>query len=467
MSTDALKAVLRDRAARTKGGATQIREMANIFDNLYGVSLPPKYLALQYLMGIDVLPLGRTMTLVGPPGCGKSVFGWFLSTIFAKNHGFVCFADAEDKTSMDQVNGIYASEGLKATDTFWRQGPKSQEQLFENLTVFGQEMSKAIAGGTKGCEGMAIMYFVDSINYLAADGTKAKRLDKNEQGSVGYGHAHKANALSEYLAAFVPDFISSWPTSLVTINHQKEKLGDDNKGGYGGPEKYEPGGVHKDFMYSLNIEFAKANSIAKHTTTEKRQGMTLKTKKNCFAEHGRQIGILMCTSQNKKGTGLLVDFEWGRALVDLLASGQRGWGGKDKSYVEVSALSEILEITRESAAKVNCPTLGMVGASPEDVGQAIFDKCDSDPVFYKALQRVLWITSKKVYNPKKWTAPNPDTKMSVGDARAILPLDVDQKKAPARKKRAAAPKSVPAPPAPTADPAPLDEHVPPPGGMEP
>jgi ABC-type oligopeptide transport system ATPase subunit len=456
MPNDKLKAVLRDRIAKTKGGATQLREMSNIFQNVYGLRLPPKYLALQYLIGVDVLPLGRTMTLVGPPGSGKSVFGWFLSTFFANNRGFVCFADAEDKTSMDQVNGIYSSEGIQAEDTFWRQGPKSQEQLFEQITVFAQEMCKAVSGEIDECSGMPVMYFVDSINYLASETTKAKRLDKNEQGSVGYGHAHKANALSEYLASVVPEHISSWPSTLVTVNHQKEKMGDD-KPGYGGPEKYEPGGVHKDFMYSLNIEFAKANGIAKHTVNERRQGMTLKTKKNCFAEHGRQIGLLMRTRQNGSGDGILVDFDWARALVDIVAGGNKGWGAKDKSCVEVSALSDILSISRDTANKVSCPTLGLSGVSPEDAGIAIINKCEEDPEFYKALQSVLWITRKKEYDRSSWTPPKGDGTMTVAEARELLPMSSDA--APAKKatKRRVPKKALEAPKAPLQAPPTLEE----------
>ena len=445
---DALKAVLRDRIAKTKGGATQLREMSNIFQNVHGLRLPPKYLALQYLIGVDVLPLGRTMTLVGPPGSGKSVFGWFLSTIFAKSSGFVCFADAEDKTSMDQVNGIYASEGMAAQDTFWRQGPKFQEQLFEQLTVFAQEMCKAVSGEVEGCFGMPVMYFVDSINYLASEATLAKRLDKNEHGSVGYGHAHKANALSEYLATAVPQYISSWPSTLVTINHQKEKMGDDKPGGYGGPEKYEPGGVHKDFMYSLNIEFAKANGIAKHTVSERRQGMTLKTKKSCFSEHGRQIGLLMRTRQNAEGDGIVVDFDWARALVDILAGGNKGWGAKDKSCVEATALSQILEISRDTANKASCPTLGLSGAAPEEVGNAIISRCEEDEEFYKALQSVLWITRKKAYDKDTWEPPKGDGKMSVAEARATIPLSVDAAPKKATKRRAPSKKAAPIDPPP-------------------
>jgi hypothetical protein len=366
MAQDRMKTVLRDRISKSSGGATQIREMANIFDTMFGIPLPPMYLALQYLIGVDVIPLGRTITLVGPPGSGKSVFGWWISTLFAQNDGFVAFVDAEDKTSWDQVDGVYRGQGLNCQDWFWRQHPTSQEQMFEHLTIFQQELLKVIKDEKGGAYGAPIMFFVDSINYLSSGERVKKRVEQNDQGAVGFAHAHKANNLTEYLQSFVPNAVSSWPATLVTINHQKTKMDPEgsSKGGksFGAPEKYEPGGVHKDFMYSLNIELAKgAKGMAPHTRDVRKKSILLKTKKSCFAEEGRRIALVMETRQAAKedgSDGISVEFDWGRALVDLLAKGTKGWGDGE-AVVAADALEGVLELSRTSKTACDCKTFGM------------------------------------------------------------------------------------------------------------
>jgi ABC-type oligopeptide transport system ATPase subunit len=446
-------AALRDRIAKSNGGETQLREMANIFDMTYGLYMSPRYLALQYLIGIDVIPLGRTMTLVGPPGSGKSVFGWFLSTLFAESQGFIGFVDAENKTSWDQVAGVYRAKGLNAKDWFWRLHPTEQQQMFEHTMTHGQELTKTITprfeGKTKtksSLYGAPLMYFVDSISYLASAAQVEKRVVKNEQGSsVGFAGAHKANNLSEHLSTFTPNYVDSWPALYVAINHQKAGL-DEGGGGYGGPKKSEPGGALKDFMYSLNIEFAKANSIGKHIVGVKRQGMTLRTQKSCFADHGRQIGLLMCTTQ--EGDGISVNFEWGRALVDLLATGTKGWGGADKACPANSAiLGDVLDMTRESQSKCSSKAMGLSGVSPEEMGEAIFHKCEQDDAFYAVVQQALWITRKRVHKPADWHPPVSKGKMAIDAARELMPLEGDKAGKKKAVKKASPRKAVPKAPA--------------------
>jgi len=439
--SDAMHAVLRDRIAKTSGGATQLREMANLFDMTYGLPLGPKHLALQYLIGLDVLPLSRTMTLVGPPGSGKSVMGWYLSTLFAENDGFVTFVDAENKTSWDQVEGIYRAKDLAAKDWFMRLHPTTQQQMFEHTTLFGQQMTQLIAPECKPktkqknpVHGAPVMYFVDSISYLASAAQVKKRIEENEQGSaVGFAGAHKANNLSEHLATLTPHYVDSWPALYVAINHQKEKLDEEGSGGYG-KKTQEAGGAHKEFMYSLNIEIMRANGIANHILGTKRQGMTLKTQKSCFSDHGRQIGLLMCTTQAEEG-GIVVDFEWGRAIVDLLGAGSKGWGKKGHCPVDTGMLAPFLTVEREAATKCSCKELDMKDVSPEELGMAIIDRCAPDDVFYKGIQKALWVERKRVHVPSKWVAPD-DGKMKIDDARALMPLSTD-KKAPAPKKKKA------------------------------
>ena len=78
----------------------------------YGIPLTGN-IPLQYLMGIDVLPLERTMSLVGKEGTLKSSLGWYLANLFLDYQvakGLVFFINTEVKVNEDIIRGIIQND---------------------------------------------------------------------------------------------------------------------------------------------------------------------------------------------------------------------------------------------------------------------------------------------------------------------------------------------------------------------
>jgi hypothetical protein len=435
-----LENALIDQFCKMKNGSEYIKDTQDTMNLTYGIEIPPRYLALQFLIGIDVLPLERSITLTGKQGAGKSVFGWFLSSFISGKGGYTGFVDAENKTTWDQVHGIYRGMGKPTADgNFWRVAPKTQEDMFSDLTTISSTMTSVCAKthiknpktgklDDNPSYGIPLLYYVDSLSCLSSEDSAIKSLEKGEH-VPGYSGMKQAGNLTHYLKIFVPHFVNKWPAILLAINHDK----DDNKEGGAPPsgfakkEIYTPGGVHKDFMYSLWIQVSRANSIGKHGVGEKRQGFTLKTLKSCFSEQGRQIGLLMKTVRDsyidkesqEERTTITVDFDWERALVDILAGGTVGWGSGE-SVVAASELNAILDITRESAAKCSSKTFGLKDVSPSEVGAAIIARCEEDPEFYSKLKKILWINTKKKYKKQDFKPPGTGTKLSAEEKNILM-----------------------------------------------
>ena len=87
------------------------QDSAKFFDSIYGIPLTGN-LILQYLLGVDVLALGRCLTLVGEPGAHKSEFGWYLAKLMARAGGLVQFIDTENKSNTDQIDAVFQDHEL-------------------------------------------------------------------------------------------------------------------------------------------------------------------------------------------------------------------------------------------------------------------------------------------------------------------------------------------------------------------
>jgi hypothetical protein len=235
---------------------------------------------------------------------------------------------------------------------------------------------------------------------------------------------HKANQLQGFLGSFVPRCIEGFPGVFVAINHQKEK--SESKGQFTVTKKHEAGGKFKEFLWSYNIEFEKKTWLS-HTQAEKRQGITLKTKKSTGSEAGRKIGVGMITRQryNEAGEYIGIDtfFDWDTCLVELLC-GKPKWD-KDKD-VTSAAFKKELGLDKSNNA-YSCKYLKMENVSARELGAALEHQIQANPDFKKWLYKELWINEKEPFDPKTWRAPS-DAKMLVAELRAMYPPPEKQKK---------------------------------------
>jgi hypothetical protein len=394
---------LREKIGRTAGGSDIIRNSLQAFDSLRVMPLEPT--VLKYMFGYTGIPLGRAMTLVGPPGCCKSVMAHYFSALLCNDpqEGMVGFVDAEKKTSEDQVAAIYRryaptiknkEDLLDARLIF---SPHFQEDVFEDMNKWGKYMLQMFEEGERFPWGVT----VDSLNYLMSKDF-ADKLAKGE-GTPGYVHMHKANALRSFLGVWLPVFLNDYPALLVGVNHQQERT--EQKGHISVTKKAEAGGVFKDFAWSYNFELA-PGTWAKSNQQVIKQAFTMRSKKSTGSENGRKVGIVMETTKvhDEAGEyiGIDVNLDFNSSLAELLA-GKPKW---DQNNSATSA--EFRDSIGLSCVgtKYSCTAIGLKDVSAKELGAALEQAMLTDDNLRNAIHGEIGIMSKPEMKYDEWVAPS-------------------------------------------------------------
>jgi hypothetical protein len=338
-----LASQLRDSAIK-EFGESNVLSMQGFLDSIYGIPLPNN-LPLQHMLGVDVLALGRAITLVGAAGTSKSSLGWYMAKLILQAGGLVVFMDAEQKTNPDQVRAIIDDDALMGRVVFTK--VKSVDEMMGGLQYYAKMYPKLAPN-----KDVPLMFLIDSINGVTSEDT-ANKLEKGED--VNYGAARNIAKMQEFFQAFLPNHLEPNPFTLVLINHQKKDVEQAR-----GPAvtKHEPGGTHKEFMYTWKLEMSKT------ITNESVEGMTpiykmkvLKSSLGQTYKHSLEIPYESFIDEN----GLEhIAYNWDVALVNLLSN--------DK--ISKTKLSEIFHFSR-TGNKCTSKTLGLEDVSPDVMGKAI------------------------------------------------------------------------------------------------
>jgi hypothetical protein len=393
----AMAVAFRDQAAQSLNEIGAVMQ-SDIIDNIYGIPLV-RNLPLQYLIGVDVIPMERTISLVGKEGSLKSIMSWYFGTMFLRyeHPGMVFFVDAEHKTNYDQIRGIVQNDNL--LDLMFPVKVHNLTEMCETLAIYAQKYEELVPAADLGC-----CYIVDSIGAVTSKAAQeAVETTHNAANVAGYDAARRAAMLTEQFRAWVPKYLTGKPATLVYINHLKFKIGEDsNRPGHLPPEKTSPGGAHKDFLNTATIEMIKMTTPA--IKSEMRALIQMRTLKASLTETGRKIQIMMRTigpSNCRYPEGdtlgkeevdgdvqrLYVYFDWDTALIELLTR-EKG------STFEKSVLNNVITITGTGNA-LGCKRLGISGASKQELGAAIH----ADPAICRELQVVLVIFRKRPFIP--------------------------------------------------------------------
>jgi hypothetical protein len=372
---------LRDNALKDLSG-TSILTVDQFMDSIYGIPIHNN-LPLQHMLGVDVLALGRALTLVGAAGTSKSSLGWYMAKLIMEAGGFVVFIDSEQKTNPDQVRAIIDNDELYRTRLLPTK-VYTIDQMLGSLKYYAQEYSKLVPK-----RDVPMMFLIDSLNGITSQDTKDK-LDKDEE--LGYDNARTVAKLQAFFQMYLPNYLDRNPFLLVMINHRKKDIEQPK---YGGVTSHEPGGTHKDFMYTWRLEMSKMGN------NESVDGMTpiykMKVLKSSLGQtysHSLEIPYESYIDD----TGLEhIRYNWDTALVNLL--------NNDK--ISKNAIAEVMHL-RCVGKKCTSKTLGLEDVSPAEMGKAIH----ANPELCKLLQeRVLRIRRKRKFGNE----PAPETLGSVSE----------------------------------------------------
>jgi len=386
-------------AATKKFGEEGLISTDDFFDSVYGVPLTGN-LPLQYLFGLDVIPMERSIAVVGKEASGKSVFCWFLASLMMKSAtgSLVVFYNMEHKQNPDQIRGVLQNDSLWDAVAIQKQATESLETMLDSMDWYGNYYTQVCPG-----HDIPIVFLIDSLGAATSNKNiqKAKgelKLKKGASTAPGYDPAHNANLLTQRLKAFQSGHMDGKPMLLLTVNHLKDSM-EETAGNFQQKKTNSPGGAHKDFIATYTVVMGQGKTSS--TFVEATAGLWLSTKKSGFTKLNQRIWVPMYTKHtNEKyevdldlaGGGediqrKLVHFDWDTALISLLTDDKL----RPCSQEDVTAITGL----KKDGAKCSSSVLGLKGISVAEMGNAIHD----NPEVTRKLQDAFNVMRKRKLTP--------------------------------------------------------------------
>ena len=311
----------------------------------YGV--PLGNIALEYLFGSTVLPMERIMELSGPYGSGKSSLGYELLRLIVAHGGLGSLVETENKTSAPLMQSILGEDNAPNVRLHRAKSmDDGQDRITHDLLTYQMVVpDKSIPMGI----------LLDSLVGNKSEETQGKI---NKEGHADRAFSKESLIISAFFGSF-SDKLIGYPILFIFTNHEKEKISDTPV--YGSKIR-NPGGSAPDFHNTYHIRVTKTGT---HTSKiDPGFSIKLKTKKSSMGANNRSIEVDMRWKYVEDEKGELKQetwFDWDKATAELLAGEE----------VPRSVVKNIVQVTKITNVKFNCPTLKLSGATPQEVGAAI------------------------------------------------------------------------------------------------
>jgi hypothetical protein len=332
-------------------------------------------LPLQFLFGIDGLPLSRWISIVGPPGGTKSSFCWYLSTFFLRHSGIIPFIDTEHKNNPNQVNAIVRAQISMPKDEQWFHGVSvdTLDDMLDKMIWYVGKIEEATKSGVQ----IPLLMIVDSLGNVTSKDAVDKRIDDGE--AVGNTVYMRNAAKIKNDMQVLDSKVFKLPVMVLMVNHQHEKMMDPSQGrgrpSYMPPEKTEGGGVHKDFKYTWTIELTKVSEPKMFAGYETRL-LRMKGKKiSTGPMHDYPIMVRYKFAYLEDNTQVIW-YDWDEALTMMLT---------DEAMFKRKDINGILDI-KVDRKMYSSSRLGGNLMTATEFGKAIH----SDPIISKEIQQHLF-----------------------------------------------------------------------------
>ena len=340
----------------------------------WGISLAGA-LPLQYVLGVNVLVLARSLNIIGPPGGGKTQLSWELARRVVAWPGFINWFETENKASLGLIRSILQMKDEQVERSVFRFRVKDVKD-FKAKASNTIEKSIDLIGGT-----MPIMVLVDSLSDLVSP-EMIKEMEANDPEGGGFAEARLAADLTRWFKAVNMRYMGLQPKlSLVFVNHQKVDLAAQGRPGAPPPKTTGSGGKHKDYQatWTIEVKEGRIEELAGGINTLHYMQMI----KNSMGPGHRKIEYLVRHQLDPETGERITAFDWNDSLVRLL--------GEQPAEVRKDLLG--LEGTSN---KWTCKAVGI--KEPETrstVGAAIHN----NPALVAQLQRLLYIEMHREFLP--------------------------------------------------------------------
>jgi len=394
--------------AQAKFGKQNCYVAADHYIRQFGIPLPS--LALQYMIGVENLPLGRFYGFSGPPQSMKSsIVFWMLRNIMEQG-GLGLLVETERKVSDTLMQGII--------------GPFLAQLLQFNATTLeqAQEMiNTAFAFYKSNVPERHLPYGIawDSLRGVLSEQTSNK-IDK--EGHYTRQYSSEAHAISPFFAKMVEE-LSFWPMTLFFVQHEKKQQaeGQNTKG------KTALGGDAPKFHSTVLTRCGVLDKV-KEGAANPYATVQFKTIKNNLGVLGKRCVVDIHFQQRVTEEGQTIHnywFDWAKADCDLLLS---------KHLANKSGVKEVINLEEHSSNKgyYRCPELDTKKSTASEVLEML--NAPENTQMLSDLRKQLRIQRNLRFDEVEWvqdggTAKNPmfDWKVKEGvDLKSVVSISEEE-----------------------------------------
>ncbi len=366
-------------AASQKKFGTKCYMAGDHYIQQFGVPLPS--LALQYMFGVENLPLGRMYGFRGKTESFKSSMVFYLMKVMVEYMGLGVLVECERKASITLVKGIIGEEHVNKTVELMNPGTLEEAQSM--LTSMIQFVKKELPD-----RHIPYAFGWDSLRGVLSEATSNK-IDK--EGHYEKSYSAEAHMLSPYFAKMVEE-LSFWPIMLMFVQHEKGKMAEGGGGGAPGTSALggdAPGFHATSLVRSRTVKPVTEGSVDSYATIEYR------TVKNNLGIKGRRCQVNLHFHQEEDPeTGKVHHdhwFDWDYADCCCILS------DKLENKTEVK---KILHLEEHSTNKgyFRSDTLGVKKATASEIMEMIRD----DTELYNNLRRTMRIDRNLRFDQVEW-----------------------------------------------------------------
>lgn len=390
--------------------------MADQFEQYqWGVPIP--HLMLEYIIGLNVIPMPSLIELAGMPGSCKSAFLQYLLRVFAEQGMNAQMLETEGKMSWTLVMSIMQEFSKRVLIT---PGPMSQEgwmeELLNSMKAYRSAYEKSLTA-YRNKKGDILKPFITGLDSLGGAPSAETMTTTDKDKSVGRSFPIEALKNSRFFPQ-IPVRLRDLPMVIVYTNHEQERI-TEQKGPFSvkGPRSSQ-GGHRPGFFCGLRLFFEQTTG-AKTVNGITTQTLKIEVVKNSFGEKGHVVGLPMCWRVDVDDDGKDYQttwFDWHTTLANFLCPNS----GDPK--IPKTALKQFLTIERPSEARMSCRELGLVNVSPAEFGEAV----EEDRELVAHLRPLMGIKTWKVWDGRplvdtikgELDLADPDLNVTEADAAA-------------------------------------------------
>jgi RecA/RadA recombinase len=331
--------------AQKKYGKVNCYAARNHYIRQFGIPLPS--LALQYMFGVENLPMGRFYGFSGATQSMKSSICFWLLRNIMEQGGLGLLVETERKVSdtlMEGIIGMY----LNALLQFNAISLEQAEQM----------VNEAFGFYKKNVPGKTFPYGIcwDSLRGVLSEET-SKKIDK--EGGVTKQFSSEANSLSKFFAKMVEE-LSFWPMMLFFVQHEKKKQAD---GPNSNPHAKSTLGGDAPAFHATVLTQCVVTQKVKEGAANPYADVQFRTVKNNLGVLGKRVNVTIHFDQRTTEEGQQIHnywFNWAKADCDMLLSDKLANKAEVKAALDLEEFSsqkgyyrsKILGIEKGTASEV-------------------------------------------------------------------------------------------------------------------